>query len=134
MNDDTGADKAGAARVDETGGEEVEVKLGLDAVDVGNDGVSGVVTTGASCADVHLTGKNIGKLSLALVTPLGSEQDRGLAARLGVGGFWHCSHGESGEKSWWKRSFPKGNRVGDQSMPRDETQEGKEDARRCRTL
>lgn len=71
VNDDTGANEASAARVDETRGEEVEVELGLDAVDVSDDGVSGVVTTSASCANVHLTRENIGKLALALVTPLG---------------------------------------------------------------
>ncbi|KAI3478079.1 hypothetical protein L1887_60010 [Cichorium endivia] len=101
------ADESGTTRVDETRGEQVEVELGLDAVDVGDDGVAGVVAAGAACADVHLAAEHIGELAFTLIAPLGSEQDGGLAARLGVGGFWHRSHDEcEAEKGGWKRVVP----------------------------
>lgn len=87
----------------------MEVELGLDPVNVGDDGVSGIVTTGASSADVHLTTEDIGELALALVAPLGSEQDGSLASRPGVGWFWHCSHddmrGERVDVSQRKQSW-----------------------------
>lgn len=38
-----------------------------------NDGVTGIVTTGTSSANVRLSSKDVHKLSLTLVTPLGSE-------------------------------------------------------------
>ena len=45
----------------------MEVELGLDAVDVGDDGVAGVVPAGAARGDVGLGGEDVDKLALACV-------------------------------------------------------------------
>lgn len=41
----------------------MEVKLGLDSIDVSNDRVAGVVASSATSADVHLATQHIGQLS-----------------------------------------------------------------------
>jgi hypothetical protein len=43
----------------------VEVELGLDALDGSNDGVAGVVSSGATRADVGLSSEDVDKLALA---------------------------------------------------------------------
>ena len=42
-----------------TTGQQVKVKLCLFAVDVGNDGVTGIVAAGATCAHVGLGCENV---------------------------------------------------------------------------
>lgn len=57
-----------------TTGQKVEGIAGFLALIISdNNGVTGIVTTGTSSANVRLSGKDVHKLSLALVTPLGSE-------------------------------------------------------------
>ena len=48
-----------------TRGKQVEVELGLLAINVGYNGVARVVTTGASRADVGLSGEDVDKFTLA---------------------------------------------------------------------
>jgi hypothetical protein len=71
MDDAAAADDVDAAGVDETGGENVEVVCDT----IGDDGVSGVVTTLSAAAQLRFVGKDIGELALAFVAPLGAEDD-----------------------------------------------------------
>jgi len=72
-----------ALGVEDAAGEEVEGVLGL----VNNDGVAGVGASVESSADVVVLGQDVDELALALVAPLGTEDDA--EARLeavGAGG------------------------------------------------
>ena len=71
VDDAAAANDVDAAGVDKTGGEDVEV-VG-DAI--GDDGVSGVVTTLGAAAQLRFVGEDVGELALAFVTPLGAEDD-----------------------------------------------------------
>jgi hypothetical protein len=75
VNDDTGADEADGARIDEAGGQEMERERRRDArrADGRDDGVAGVVATGAASADVSVGGEHVDELALALVAPLGAQ-------------------------------------------------------------
>lgn len=72
VDDATAADDVDAARVHETGGEDVEVVCDS----IGDDGVSGVVTTLRTAAQLRFVGEDIGEFALAFVTPLGAEDNR----------------------------------------------------------
>lgn len=72
VNDATATDDVDAVRVDETGREDVEVVCDT----IGDDSVTGVVTTLSAAAQLRFVGKDVGELSLAFVAPLGAEDDR----------------------------------------------------------
>ena len=66
------ADDVDAVGVHETRGEDVEVVCDS----IGDDGVSGVVTTLRAAAQLRFVGEDVGELALAFVAPLGAEDDR----------------------------------------------------------
>jgi hypothetical protein len=63
------ADNVDAAGVDEARGEDVKVVGDT----IGDDGVSGVVTTLSAAAQLRFVGEDVGELALAFVAPLGAE-------------------------------------------------------------
>jgi len=71
MDNASAADDVDAVGVDETGGEDVEVVCDT----IGDNGVSGVVTTLSAAAQLRFVGEDIGELSLAFVAPLGAEDN-----------------------------------------------------------
>ena len=103
VDDTATSDDIDAAGVHETAGQDVEV-VGNSVRD---DGVAGVVTALGAAADLRLVGKNVGKLALAFVAPLGAEdngdghrEDEGRGRRRQCGGRWvfNCP--------WRKRTWP----------------------------
>lgn len=72
MNDATAADDVDAAWVDEARGEDVEIVCDS----IGDDGVSGVVTTLSTAAQLRFVGEDVGELPLAFIAPLGAKDDR----------------------------------------------------------
>ena len=71
VDDDTVAENVHASWVENTAGEQMEGIL----VAVGDDGMAGVGTTIESSADIVVLGKDVDKLALTLVTPLGAKND-----------------------------------------------------------
>lgn len=54
---------------------ERELLLDLLRAHRDNDSMPGIVSTGAARTDIHLCTKDIDKLALALVTPLGAQDN-----------------------------------------------------------
>lgn len=73
VDDTAGADEVDALRVDETGGQDVEVVGDT----VGDDGVTSVVTALGAAADLGLGAEDVDKLALALITPLRTANNGG---------------------------------------------------------
>ena len=74
VNNNTVSEHVYAFRVKDTAWKEMESIL----VAIGNDGMAGVRSTIESCADLIVLGEDVDKLALALIAPLGSENDREL--------------------------------------------------------
>jgi len=60
-DDSSGADEVDGLRVDQAGGEDVEVVS--DTID--DDGVASIVTTGRASGDLELLGQEVDELALA---------------------------------------------------------------------
>lgn len=75
VDHESGSDERDTLGVDQAGGQGVESVLHLLASCrvVDDDGVTGVITSCASCTDIGVGRQDIGKLALSFVTPLGSE-------------------------------------------------------------
>src|SRR5205823_6675934 len=71
VDHDTVADDALLARVEDPGGDQVELEL----VTVADDRVAGVVAALKAHDDVRALGEKVGDLPLPLVTPLGADDD-----------------------------------------------------------
>src|SRR5437868_2977559 len=71
IDDDAVADDAGAVRVEDAGGDELELELAV----FGDDGVARVVASLRADDHVRLPGEVVDDLALALVAPLAADQD-----------------------------------------------------------
>ena len=58
-----------------TAGKEMEGEGLLYTIDRGDNGVPSIISSGTTGAYIGLAGKHVYELSLALVTPLGAEND-----------------------------------------------------------
>ena len=74
------ADDAGAGRVEDAAGQELELELAV----LGDDGVARVVATLAPDGEVGPLGEEVDYLALALIAPLASDDDHDHAASLDV--------------------------------------------------
>src|SRR4051794_2608048 len=72
VDDDAVADRADLARVEDPGGDQVE----LEGLTVADDRVAGVVAALKADHDVRLLGEQVGDLPLPLVAPLGADYDQ----------------------------------------------------------
>ncbi len=71
VDDDPVADDAGAARVEDAAGQQLELELAV----LGDDGVAGVVAALAADGEVGTLGQEVDDLALALVPPLPADDD-----------------------------------------------------------
>lgn len=75
VDDQTRADESDTLWVDQTTRQRVKGirRLLLSRFVANDDGMTGIVSAGATSTDIGLGGQDVGQFALALVTPLGSE-------------------------------------------------------------
>jgi len=71
VNDDTVSEHVHTFRVEDAAWKEMESIL----LAIGYDGMACIGSTIESCADLIVLGEDVDKLTLALIAPLGSEND-----------------------------------------------------------